>query len=126
MTPLTSPNNPLISVLEEFGITLPANAVEWRVCGSKLPAVGAHRDIATPVQHIGRFILGEHFLHGTVSMLATDGVVAWFLLGDHKTVFFGHVRNFKPEVEPKVFTPRPAASAPKGPTKRQLELTEMD
>lgn len=123
MTPLSNPNNPLISVLSEFGITLPANAVEWRVAGPKLPAVGEHRDLCTPVQHLGRFVLGTHFLHGTVSMLATDGVVAWFLLGDHSTVFFGHVRNFVPQEEPKAFFPRPKVPQL---SKRILALVEND
>lgn len=66
----------LIDVMREFNITLPRNAAEWRRADARgtLPA----------------------FNH-TVRVLATDGVVAWFLLGDGRTTFFGHLAAFVPE-----------------------------
>lgn len=98
-----SPQNSLIRVLGQYNLTLPKNAIEWRVCFD-------------PGGHAG--VTGTHGLHGTVTELITDGIVSWFLLGDHETLFFGHHGNFEPEPAP------PSKRQPK-PLKPEL-LAMMD
>lgn len=73
--------NSLIGLLSTYGLTLPRNAIEWRVCRNLEGQPG---------------ISGHHILHGLVTQLLTDGIVCWFLLGDHETLFFGHESNFVP------------------------------
>jgi hypothetical protein len=108
MPNLNDPNDKLIACLSEYQITLPRNAIEWRLC---------YAEGDEP-------LIGEHILHGLVRCLMTDGVVAWFLLGDHETLFFGHLSNFESERLAKEYIPR--ATKPKQPSKRQLALTKED
>lgn len=76
----------ILTIMLRHGLTLPSNAIEWR---AKAYIKGA----LTP-------------LFSRVFLIATDGVVAWFLLGDRETLFFGHLSNFVEEKEE-----RPAATA---------------
>lgn len=79
---LGAPQAPLLfQLLRQYSITLPQNAIEWRVCLNLEKEIG---------------ISGQHILHGLVTQLLTDGIVCWFLLGDHETLFFGHESNFEP------------------------------
>jgi len=65
----------LIALLAKHGLTLPRNAIEWRD---------------------GKGVLGTHTALGfQVRLLCTDGVCAWFLLGDDVTTLFGHLSNFE-------------------------------
>lgn len=81
---INSASNSLIRVIGDYGVTLPRNAIEWRVC---------YNPQGSPGQP------GQHILHGQVTQLVTDGIVSWFLLGDHQTIFFGHKANFEPDKE---------------------------
>ncbi len=71
----------LIRVMETYGLTLPRNAQEWRVSRD------AH----------GERIKGElvGILVGQVEVLCTDGLLAYFLLGNGETVIYGHLANLK-------------------------------
>lgn len=76
----------LIGVMARYNLTLPRNAAEWRVAYGK----------------DGQDVRGElrGIVTGEVRLLCTDGVVAWFVLGDGETVLFGHLGNLvvsKPE-----------------------------
>lgn len=87
--------NTVTSLMSRYGITLPRNAIEWRVAFNPEGTAGQP---------------GIHILHGQVTELLTDGLVSWFLLGDHQTIFFGHKENFEPEIpepKPRTFGPRP-------------------
>ena len=87
----------LIDLLGRFNLTLPRNAIEWRVSGKS----------------------GTHTALGfTVKMLCTDGVVAWFLLGNGVTTMFGHLSNFEEAKEQR----EASASKPRGKSERQLLL----
>lgn len=91
----------LLSVMEQHGLTLPRNAIEWRY---------------------GQLKVGTHTALGfTVRLLCTDGVVAWFLLGDGVTTMFGHLTNFEETKEER------EASVPraKQKSKRQLLLESL-
>lgn len=70
-----SRDNFLIATLERYRFVLPANAIEWR----------AKRDRGTiPSLNLS-----------SVTLLATDGIVAYFVLGDDETLFFGHLAAFE-------------------------------
>jgi len=89
-------------VMEQHGLTLPRNAIEWRW---------------------GALRVGTHTALGfTVRLLCTDGVVAWFLLGDGVTTMFGHLTNFE---ETKEERERPASKTSRPKSKRQLLLDSL-
>lgn len=74
----------LIQTLAEYKFVLPGNAIEWRAKRTRgsIPSLNFN----------------------SVTMLATDGVVAYFVLGDDVTLFYGHLAAFeedKGELEPK-------------------------
>jgi hypothetical protein len=94
----------LLRVMETHGLTLPRNAIEWRYGG---------------LRH------GTHTALGYgVRLLATDGVVAWFLLGDDVTTMFGHLSNFEETKEER--SERPASKpASRAKSKRQLLLESL-
>lgn len=79
--------NDLIRVMERYRLTLPRNAAEWRV------AYGPN----------GSNIFGDMpgITNGKVRLLCTDGLMAWFLLGDGETVLWGHLANLVVEKEEK-------------------------
>lgn len=82
----TSPGDWLIATLGQYGFVLPANAIEWRakrVKGS-LPSLSIH----------------------SATLLATDNIVAYFVLGDDTTLFYGHLAAFEPDKEEKEPKPR--------------------
>lgn len=67
----------LMTVMQKHGFVIPAKRqAEWRAVNEKgsIPSLG----ISTAV------------------LLATDGIVAYFLLGDDETLFFGHLAAFEP------------------------------
>jgi len=69
----------ILPVLERYNLTLPKNAIEWRVA----------------MKH------GSHSVYvGAVTLLLTDGVLGWYLLGD-ETCFLGHLGNFTEDEEEK-------------------------
>lgn len=78
-------------LMSRYGVTLPANAIAWRatLTPEGKPPSGWIASLDIPCR-----------------MILTDGVVAWFLLGDDK-LFFGHFQNFEEEKEKK---PRKASA----------------
>ncbi len=91
----------LVRIMTTYGITLPANAIEWRVKEAKgtLPA-----------------------FNYSVTLLVTDGILGWFLLGDGETLFYGHLAAFVPDEKEKVYKgPR----KPKVKSKRQQLLDSI-
>lgn len=71
----------LVGVLARYRITLRASgSADWRVTYGKN----------------GERLLGElpGIVVGSVTCLCTDGLLAWFLLGDGETLLFGHWDNF--------------------------------
>lgn len=80
--------NALMECMARYKLTLPRNQAEWRVaCGPK-----------------GEDIRGElvGILVGEVRVLCTDGLLAYFLLGDGETVVWGHLGNLVVRKEPRV------------------------
>lgn len=71
----------LLRLISLHNLTLPSNAIEWR---GKDYVKGALKGLIS-----------------TVYLIATDGIVAWFLLGDKETPFFGHLANFEEAKEDK-------------------------
>lgn len=95
---------PLVDVLREHGLTLPKDAIAWRVKS----VVG---NIPT--------------LDLQCRLILTNGVVAWFILGNG-TPFFGHLDNFKPDkVEGAGYKGPRKAKAPREKSKRQLLLESI-
>lgn len=96
----------VISVFEKHNLTFPANAIEWRV-----------KD----------YIRGKHVpLFELVFLIATDGNVAWFTLGDRKTLFFGQLKAFVPdESEAQDYTGRGRSKGPSAPSKLIQRLTKL-
>lgn len=72
-----SRDDALIRAVAQHGLTLPRNAVEWRVDSRKGTLNG---------------------LNLCVRLICTDGVVAWALTGDERT-FFCHLSNFVEDKE---------------------------
>lgn len=104
-------HNDIVDVLEAYGLTLPRNAIEWRV----------------PRDSDNQLFYGKHTaLRCHVTLLLTDGVVCWFLLGDGLTLLHGHLSNFDRERETRVAYAGPRAKAPSQSRKRLLELVEED
>lgn len=88
----------MIQLMAAYGLTLPSNAIEWRIQWdevAKLPPRGKLKP-----------------LFAKVYCLATDGVVAWFLLADRATLFHGHLGNFERE-RAETTSRQPAAKASK-------------
>lgn len=71
----SSRDDALISILRDFNLTLPRNAMEWRV----------------PLEETRGYIQGITI--GSVRLLCTDGIVAWFGHSDGSTLF-GHMQHF--------------------------------
>lgn len=99
-------NFAFVKIIGHYGISLPKNAIEWRLCRNSDNEIG---------------IVGNHSIHGLVTHLITDGIVSWFLLGDHETLFFGHASNFEPSVEEK-----PKAKGPRKLSQALLNLADED
>lgn len=98
----------LISLIGKYSLVLPKNSSEWRVA-------------LTPE---GRHPQGSHAqLFSSLTLLCTDGVVAFALLGDDETVVFIQLKAFIPREEDK-----PAMEhrkSPKSKSKKQLELERL-
>lgn len=65
----------LMAAMQKYGFVIPAKRqADWRAKDEKgtLPSLGIN----------------------SVTLVATDGIVAYFLLGDDKTLFFGHLSAF--------------------------------
>ncbi len=97
-----SKDDAIVRVMTTYGITLPANAIEWRVKETKgtLPS-----------------------FNYSVMLLATDGILGWFLLGDGETLFYGHLKAFVPDEKEKVAYKGPRK--PKVKSKRQQLLDSI-
>lgn len=81
----------LMRVMLEHGLVLPRQGKDWR-----------------PTQRTRGHIAGlEHV--GTLEILCTDGVVAYFASADNKT-FYGHIQKFSGKVKPLYSLP-PASTA---------------
>lgn len=81
----------LLSVMARHRITLPRNAIEWRV----------------PVEKTTGYIQGITL--GSVELLCTDGIVAWFGFSDGTTLF-GHMQHFVTDVKKTYSGPRKPSS----------------
>lgn len=80
----------LIDLMARYRLTLPRNAADWRRAYGKDGA-----DVTGELPGIAS---------GKVKLLCTDGLLAWFLLGDGETVLWGHLANFvedKPDKQPR-------------------------
>jgi hypothetical protein len=105
----------VLEVMKAFNLTLPSNAIQWRVArrsdgnGGSIP-----------------FIPGTHPLYeGRVTALLTDGIVAFFAIGERldseSPIFFGHLANLTPD-EPEKSERDGSPKKPREETKRQLKL----
>lgn len=94
----------VIDVMKRYAITLPANAIEWRVWNGRK---GSHPLFNTPI-----------------ALLLTDGVVAWYLL-DSGVPFFGHLSNFT-EDEPEESEEKAAPRIAQKIHKRNIKLADAD
>lgn len=96
----------LVARMQQLRFVLPRNAIEWRTADGlgQLPGI----------------------LRGAVRLVATDGILAIFVLGDGETTFEGHLANFVRDEEPKDEGKRTVA--PRGPrvSKKLLALAEED
>lgn len=86
----------LMTILRQYNLTLPRNAMEWR----------------TPTEPTSGYITG--ITTGSVRLLCTDGIVAWFAHSDD-SILFGHTQHF--------VTDRPLKAAkPTGGTSKEQRL----
>lgn len=92
-----SRDNFLIATLEQYRFVLPANAIEWRARRTKG---------SSPSLNLS-----------SVTLLATDGIVAYFVLGDDETLFYGHLAAFE---EDKAERPRAVKKERKLSPRQQL------
>ena len=94
--------NALMDVMQKHKLTLPRNQAEWRVASGP----------------DGEDLRGElvGILVGEVKVLCTDGLLAYFLLGDGETVVYGHLANLK-AAKREDGGPRRADGKPKAPRK---------
>ena len=103
-----SRSDSLIRVCARFGLTLPKNAMEWRV-----PTEPARGKLSN--------------FNMEVELLCTDGIVAWF--GTNDKPFFGHLAAFEPNLKGRTgWFPKPkprAAGAQKSKRSALAELLEM-
>jgi hypothetical protein len=90
----------LMRMLEKFSLTLPANAIEWRV--------------KNLVGRLPQF-------NKSVTLLLTDGIVAWFLLDD-QTPFFGHLAAFEERRASREKDMTPSIRKPKSKRQQILAL----
>lgn len=98
----------LIEVMGRYALTLPRNAAEWRVAYGK-----DGQDVRGELRGI---VMGE------VRLLCTDGVVAWFVLGDGETVLFGHLGNLVVSKPESVGQPHGERKSDIGATKRAKNI----
>ena len=84
----------------KYGITLPKNAIEWRVPPE--PQSGYIRGITTC----------------SISLLLTDGIVGWFAYDDGTTLF-GHMQHFERDKETKERIAK-ASAGPRKHSKKPL------
>lgn len=91
----------LIALMQRYGLTFGRNAIEWRVCRAK----------------DGGDLIGDMpgVSSGRVRILCTDGLLAWFLLGDDKTILFGHLANFEEDKELRKATKQGGAKPRQSP-----------
>lgn len=106
----TTKDDLLLSLMRKHGFVLPRNAIEWRVV---LDQTGKPLRGSLPSLSIS-----------TASLLCTDGIVAYFLLGDDSTLFFGHLAAFEKAKEARASLARGRGDAPKktsSPRKSSVE-----
>lgn len=102
----------LMNILRNYNLVLPKNAVEWR---------------ATRNPNTHEFRKGSHKqLFSTLTLLCTDGVVAFALLGDNETIVHIQLSAFVERMEdivPANFARKTVTSKAKA---RLKELTSED
>lgn len=111
MTPPPSTKDDLLlALMKAHAFVLPRNAIEWRPVtdASGFPLRGSLPSLSI----------------STATLLCTDGIAAFYLLGDDTTLFFGHLTAFVENKKEKEENSRKATGGTeKKPSKRKSDVS---